>query len=160
MIFKFHLEDPLIVNTEKIRLNDMLNFLLQQKFPEHTFFVCNRPDKELTNTEKQNLVAEPHGNISSEHFGENKTIERLRENISWNNMEDKVIDFIKKCDVCQRERLMRIRPKIEAAIPDVPVAPNDKIAMDIFGPLPVTQSRKESPRWRYSSSSGGWHPSK
>ena len=32
---------------------------------------------------------------------------------------------------------------IEAAVPDVPVAPNDKIAMDIFGPLPVTQAENE-----------------
>ena len=48
---------------------------------------------------KLNLVAEAHGNISSGHFGENLSIKRLRENNSWNNMEDEVIEFIKKCDV-------------------------------------------------------------
>ena len=48
-------------------------------------------------------------------------------------MGDEVIDFIKKCYVCQREKLTRIISKIEVAIPDVPVVPNDKIAMDIFG---------------------------
>ena len=58
-------------------------------------------------------------------------------------MQDKVIEFIKRCDICQREKLTRIRPKIEAAIPDVPVTHNDEIAMDIFGELPVTQSGNE-----------------
>ena len=45
--------------------------------------------------------------------------------------------------VREREKLTRIRPKIEAAIPDVPVAPNDKITINIFRPLPVTQAGNE-----------------
>lgn len=139
-ILKFHMEDPLIKITERVRIGDMLNFLLQTKFTEHTFFLCERPDKKLSEEEKQNLLRETHGNVATGHFGENKTIKRLREQTSWENMEKDVIDFIKKCQACQREKLTRIRPKVEAVIPEMPTQPNEKIAMDIVGPLPETTS--------------------
>ena len=38
-ILKFHLEDPLITNLERLRVQDMLNFLLQTEFKEHKFFL-------------------------------------------------------------------------------------------------------------------------
>ena len=34
----------------------------------------------------------------------------------------------------------RIRPKVEAVIPEIPTEPNERIAMDIVGPLDETQS--------------------
>ena len=139
-MFKFHIEDPLITVTEQVRIGDMLNFLLQIKFKEHTFFLFKRPDKQLTEGEKLNLLREAHGNVATGHFGENKTIKRLREQTSWKNMEKDAIGFVKKCKVCQQEKLTRIRPKVEAVIPEMPTQPNDKIAMDIVGPLPETMS--------------------
>ncbi|XP_033230383.1 uncharacterized protein LOC117181620 [Belonocnema kinseyi] len=104
-IFEFHMEGPLSNITERIRIGDMLNFLLQNKFAEYTFFLCERPDKQLNVEEKQNLLREAHGNVATGHFG---------------------------------EKLTRIRPKVEAVIPEMPTQPNDKIAMDIVGPLPET----------------------
>ena len=57
----------------------MLDFLLQRKFEEHEFFLCERPDKTLSAEEKQILLQQAHGNIATGHFGENITIRRLRE---------------------------------------------------------------------------------
>ena len=34
--------------------------------------------------------------------------------------------------------LPRIKRKAEAVIPDTPIDPNEKIAIDIFSPLPIT----------------------
>ena len=103
-------------------------------------FLCERSDKTLSKVEKQILLQEEHGNIATDHYGENKTIRRLREQTLWENMEKKVIEFIKKCKTCQHEKLTRIRPKVEAVIPETLTEPNDKIAMDIVGPLGHPQS--------------------
>ncbi|XP_033221144.1 uncharacterized protein LOC117175544 [Belonocnema kinseyi] len=127
------MEDPLITNIERVRIRDMLNFLLQTKFTEHEFFLCERPDKLLNEEEKQDLLREAHGNLATGHFGENKTIQRLREQTSWEDMEKDAIDFIKKCRTCQQEKLTRIRPKVEGVIPEIPTEPKEKIAVDIVG---------------------------
>lgn len=139
-IIKFHVEDPSINNMEKLRIRDMLDFLVQSKFEDNEFFICERPNKELTIEEKESLLKEAHGNIATGHFGENKTIRRLRDQTVWEDMEKDAIEFIKKCLVCQQEKLTRIRSKAEAVIPDIPIEPNEKIAMDIVGPLGETQS--------------------
>ena len=118
----------------------MLNFLLQIKFDEHTFFLCERPDKQLNDEYIQNLLREAHGNVATGYLGENKTIKRLCKQTSWENMGKDAIDFVKTCKVCQQEKLTRIRPKIEAVISEMPTQPNDKIAMDIVGPLSETMS--------------------
>ena len=118
----------------------MLDFLLQRKFEDHEFFLCERPDKTLSEEENQILLEEAYGNIATGHFGENKTIRRLREQTLWENMERDVIEFIKKCKTCQHEKLTRIRPKVEELMPEMPTERNDKIVMDIIGPIRYTQS--------------------
>ena len=134
------MEDPSITNIEKVRIKGMLDFLLQTKFEDNEFFLCEHPDKSLSEEKKLNLLHEAHGNVATGHFGENKTIRRLREQTSWENMEGDAIEFIKRCKTGQHEKLTRIRQKVEAVIPDIPTEPNDKIAMDIVGPLSETQS--------------------
>lgn len=47
-------------------------------------------------------------------------------------------DYIKNCAVCQTNKLTRIRPREEAIVTDIPNNPNEKIAMDIIGPLNLT----------------------
>ena len=57
-ILKFHMEDPLITNIQRLRIRDMLNFLLQTKFTEYDFFLCERPDKLVSEEKKNNLLRE------------------------------------------------------------------------------------------------------
>lgn len=79
----------------------------------------------------------------AQHFGENKSIQRARELGVWKNMDGDIVDYIKKCNTCQTQKLTRIKRKCEAIILDSPTEPNEKIAMDIFGPLPVTSESNE-----------------
>ena len=79
----------------------------------------------------------------NQHFGENKTIDKARQLGEWKGMENDIIKFVKKCPVCQLQKTTRIKKRAEAIVPDTPTYPNDKIAMDIFGPLPVTTSGNE-----------------
>lgn len=55
-------------------------------------------------------------------------------------MENGVIKFVKKCPVYQLQNTNKIKMRADANITDTQVDTNDKIAMDIFGPLPMTTS--------------------
>ena len=79
----------------------------------------------------------------NQHFEENKTIYKARQLGEWKNMEHDVIKYVKKCPMCQLQKTTRVKRKAEAIIPDIPIDPNEKIAMDIFVPLPVTTSGYE-----------------
>ena len=69
--------------------------MLQRKFEDHEFFLCENLDKTLSEEEKQVLLQEAHRNIATGPFEKNKTIQRLREQTHWENMERDVIEFIK-----------------------------------------------------------------
>lgn len=53
------------------------------------------------------------------------------------------MEYIKNCKICQTNKLTRIRPREEAMITDTPENPNDKIALDIIGPLTLTKNRNQ-----------------
>lgn len=60
---------------------------------------------------------ECHGCVMAQHFGENKSIMLAKELGNWVNMEAEIIDYIKKCHVCQIQKLQRIKHKTDAIIP-------------------------------------------
>ena len=139
---RLHAIDPLITPIEKIKLKILIHFLGNER-PEQQYLFCENAIGEITNEEKEEIIRECHGITAAQHFGENKSIQRARELATWSNMEQDVIDYVKKCGICQRQKLTRIRPRAEAIIPDTPLEPNEKIAMDIFGPLPITLRHHE-----------------
>lgn len=51
-------------------------------------------------------------------------------------MENDICSYVKKYPICQLQKTTRINRQAEAIVPDTPVNPNDKMAMDIFEPLP------------------------
>lgn len=51
-----------------------------------------------------------------------------------------VDEYIAKCDSCQRQKLVRVRAKETPVVPQTPTEPNEKIAMDIIGPMPKTKN--------------------
>ena len=141
-ITRLHFGDPTLTPLEKIRFKNFINFLCF-KYPDQSFHTCYTPRTELRNAEKEGIIKESHGSIMAQRYGENKIIERARTLEEWRNMEDEIIYFVKKCSICQLKKTTRIKGQCEAIIPDTPVNPNDKIAIDIFGPLPQTTSRNE-----------------
>ena len=53
-------------------------------------------------------------------------------------MDQDIKDYVKKCPIYQLQKTTRIKNQSESIIPDIPLNPSDKIALDIFGPLPTT----------------------
>ena len=112
----------------------MLRFLsiyLQKKL-----YFASQPIRQYTRNEKLQILRENHD--LAQHLGENKTITRIKDQHYWTNIDTDVQTYIQNCDVCQRTKLMRIRPREEAIITDTPDEPNDKVTIDIIGPLPLT----------------------
>lgn len=68
-----------------------------------------------------------------------KTYQRIKEKYKIADLVEKVETFIKNCDACQKKKLTRIRPKEIPIISDTPLQPNDKIAMDMIGPMTKTK---------------------
>lgn len=114
----------------------MLRYL-SHAYDKHVIF-ASEPMKELTNDEKLTILTENHNDITG-HLGIQKTYKRILERHNWPNLLKDVEEFVKQCEICQQEKLTRIRGKEQAVIPDTPIDPNDKISMDIFGPLTKTK---------------------
>lgn len=93
--------------------------------------------RELTDEDINTLIKENHDLLG--HPGIQKTYDRLRERYKIKRLFERIEEYVKHCDICQKNKLTRIRPKEEPVIPDTPKKPNDKIAMDILGPLPKTK---------------------
>lgn len=145
-VLRFHICDPLFSSLEQQEIKNIINFLRQRiNEPQEALNtqVCFSMTRDLTTAEKEAIIQEAHGNLSTGHFGENKTIMKAREKGIWKGMEEDIIQAVKKCRTCQEQKLTRIRKREFAIIPDTPLEPNDKIAMDIFGPLPITQQGNE-----------------
>ena len=56
-------------------------------------------------------------------------------------MDREVKTYVKKCPICQLQKTTRIKSQAESILPDISINPNEKISMDIFGPLPQTDRR-------------------
>ena len=115
----------------------MIQFIAS-KHPMTKVSFCKQPPKEYSREEIMQILKENH-NETVGHLGIQRTLKRIQENHQWNNMLKDVEEFVNKCETCQTEKLTRIRPKETPVITDTPLEPNDKIAMDIFGPLTKTE---------------------
>lgn len=139
---KFGINDPMITQLETIHIQLMLRFLTST-IPNATLTFANKPPREYTQDERNQILIENHNADSTQHLGENRTLARIQENHYWTGLEKDVHEFISQCRTCQQEKLTRIRPREEAVLTDTPLEPNDKISLDIFGPLPKTKSKNQ-----------------
>ena len=130
-ILRLNFNDPTIKPIERIKIKTILNFI-SYKFPQLAIRTSYQPQTQSTREEKDNIIREFHGSIMAQYFGENMSISRARGLGIWTNMEQEFTKFIKRCDTCQRPKLTRVKRKCEAIIPETPVEPNQKIAMEIF----------------------------
>ena len=48
-----------------------------------------------------------HDSRVAGHFGQFKTLERLRQNFFWPKTEEETSDYVRSCDVCQRDKASR-----------------------------------------------------
>jgi len=86
----------------------------------------------------QLVMESEHDTKVAGHMGQDKTIELIRRNLWWPKMNERIIDFVKSCPECQKNKAARHRPYGLSSPLELPYAPWQSIAMDFITELPVS----------------------
>lgn len=88
--------------------------------------------------ERHDIIKEYHSSPVAGHRGVTKTFYRIRSYYYWENMKIDIQNFIQNCLTCKLKKLVRVKTKTAMAVTDTPNMPFEKLALDIVGPLPIT----------------------
>jgi len=91
---------------------------------------------------KDALVKAAHGQLLTGHDGISKTKERLKELYFWPNMDADIANHIKACQRCQKRKEDRPQPTLLFPLLQC-TAPNQRLHIDLFGPLKTSGHGKE-----------------
>ena len=89
-------------------------------------------DKELI----QVILESEHDTKVAGHMGQDKTIELIRRNFWLPKMDERIIDFVRSCPKCQKNKAARHQPYGLSSPLELPYAPWQSIAMDFITELP------------------------
>ena len=81
---------------------------------------------------------ENHQSKIGGHKGVNKTYKRIRERFFWPGIKEQVTEFVRKCNTCQEQKIIRAKTHEPMIITDTPIDTFDKVSLDSVGPLPMT----------------------
>lgn len=98
---------------------------------------CEEPTNVVTKQQQQHILKQYHNGMG--HIGVEKTIQLLKENHKWVNMEKDVRTYISQCVYCAKRKA--IKPNNgKIALHITAERPFEKVMIDIAGPLPVSSS--------------------
>jgi len=87
----------------------------------------------------QRVMESEHDTKVTGHMGQDKTIELIRRNFWWPEMNVRIIDFVRSCPKCQPNKASRHQPYGLSSPLELPYAPWQSIAMDFIRELPVSE---------------------
>lgn len=90
--------------------------------------------------EIETILREYHSSPTSGHSGFHKTYSRIKREFKWPKMKADIKNFIKNCDSCQKNKLVRKKNKNPMEITTTSSKPFERIFLDIVGPLPLTEN--------------------
>jgi hypothetical protein len=100
---------------------------------ENRWVIPNDPDMRLA------ILEENHDSKVAGHFGQHKTYEKMTQNFFWSKMENDVRDYVRSCDVCQRDKSSRHKKYGLLQPLEIPYRPWDCISMDFIVALPESE---------------------
>lgn len=86
------------------------------------------------------ILEENHSLPHSGHFGFQKTYEKVKSKFYWPSMKDDIHRYVQTCPSCQENKLVRKKNKEPMVITDTSEEAFNKVALDIVGPLNLTES--------------------
>ena len=95
---------------------------------------ANIPPEEI----RTQIISENHESKIGGHKAINETYRRIRERYMWPGHKDQVTEFVRKCDTCQKQKIVRAKIHELMLIIDKPLDTIDKVSLDTVGKLPTT----------------------
>jgi len=89
---------------------------------------------------QQKILKEMHECPIGGHQGVQRTYERLKLYVTWPGMFRDVENYIKNCEICQKNKFTGPYTKAAFQETDTQFQPWDKIYLDVVGPLNVTEN--------------------
>ena len=89
------------------------------------------------------ILKEYHSSITAGHSGISKTCTRIKQKYYWPTLRRDVEKFVKHCDSCQRNKLVRKKNLQPMEITTTSKTSFNKIFLDIVGPLHDTESNNK-----------------
>ena len=87
----------------------------------------------------QNIVLEGyHSKFGGGHVGLVKTYQKIRSKYFWPNSYKHVVDYVIKCDVCQRRMLRKKHAELQDS--EMPTGPMQCVGIDTVGPFVTSQN--------------------
>ena len=86
----------------------------------------------------QRILESEHDTKVAGHMGQDKTIELIRRNFWRPKMNERIIDFVRSCPVCQLNKVARHQPYSPTSPLELPYAQWQSIAMDFITDFPLS----------------------
>src|SRR5204862_7552038 len=96
---------------------------------------------------KRSVLQSEHDSKVAGHFGQDKTIELIRRNFWWPHMDEEIIEYVRTCPECQKNKSRRHRPYGMLQPLELSYAPWKSIAMDFITDLPLSGPEGHNQRW-------------
>jgi hypothetical protein len=97
-----------------------------------------KENSEIPNEDRKKILQEFHEQPIGGQLGMNKTIDRIKLYTTWPGMKQDIEDYIRKCVVCQKNKITQRKTKLPLHITDTPEFVWQNCSMDIVGPLTQT----------------------
>jgi len=85
------------------------------------------------------ILKSEHNSRIAGHMGQDKTIELVRQHLWWPKMDERIIDYVRSCPECQKNKAARCQPYGLSSPLELPYTPWQSIAMDFIRELPISE---------------------
>ncbi|CAK1589486.1 unnamed protein product [Parnassius mnemosyne] len=89
-----------------------------------------------TPVEIPKILKENHDSPIAGHPGSSRMYRRIKAAYYWKSMRSDIVDYVKKCQLCQINKPLRMSNKAPMEITSTSTRPFERLALDIVGPLP------------------------
>lgn len=87
------------------------------------------------------MIREFHASPTGGHAGILRTLQRVRANVFWKGMRRDVQQFVRECDICQRQKYETTSPAGLLTPLEIPHQIWDTVSMDFIEGLPKSQGK-------------------
>ena len=87
---------------------------------------------------KKQIMSEHHDGKFSGHYGNRKTLCKIKKKYFWPFMSRDIADYCRNCQICQQNKNRNLQIKANL-VPMVADLPFERLGMDIIGPLPTSR---------------------